>query len=356
MSAEAQVYPGDTDNSGRVDQRDILYTGYAYGSVGPSRLVTGTAFMEMPIPLPWAQEFPDGTGFAFADANGDGQIGLPDLFAVIANFGSSHATPLEVDYPEPIPGADPQIRLSPNAIPVPLTAGSAISIDVDLEYPEGGVQEVNGLAYTIRFNKNYIQSIGLQFSPQWLGGTQSSFRFQAIDPQQTDELDIATTRYGNAPFPAQGRVGQLSIVIEDDLITFMEADSTEVLIEIAEVMLADDSLSLLPVNTDSVVLTVYNPNFLITRQQEAPGSLGLRCFPNPNSDGTVFLSAPEPLEAVTVTNAYGEAVEHFVLNGKRTARITIGKGAPAAGVYFLHARAAGNLSATRKIVVIAGPH
>ena len=103
----AQIYPGDANRSGRVDQQDMLYIGYAYGSFGPARVIAGTEFASMPIALDWAESFPDGTGYAYADANGDGLVSITDMLTVVSNYGLEHSPPVEPVYPVAFPGIDP---------------------------------------------------------------------------------------------------------------------------------------------------------------------------------------------------------------------------------------------------------
>ncbi|NRA51914.1 MAG: T9SS type A sorting domain-containing protein [Phaeodactylibacter sp.] len=302
----AQVYPGDANNSGRVDQADVLYTGFAYGSAGPARIETGTVFEEMPISIEWQQAFPNGVGYAHADANGNGQINLEDMLAVITNFDETHSTPAPVDFPPAFSGIDASLAFTPDLLNPPLTAGSIVTVAIDLEYPNLP-KAINGLAFEVAFNKNYIQSIALEYADDWLGGSSESFHFQTISTSQTDRLKTASTRYGANPTSAVGRVGLLSIVIEDDLITFMQADSTEVLVEIKEVMLVDDSLNLQPVITDSLMLTVYHPNFLLTSIKEAQAA-DWKVLPNPVQNGQVQIEAAKNISRVCLFNMLGQCV------------------------------------------------
>jgi len=84
---QGQVFPGDADRNGQVNHEDILYIGYAYGTVGPARVEPGIETMEAPLALQWAEAFPNGENFAFADANGDGTVGINDMLAVFTNYG-----------------------------------------------------------------------------------------------------------------------------------------------------------------------------------------------------------------------------------------------------------------------------
>lgn len=78
-----------------------------------------------------------------------------------------------------------------------------------------------------------------------------------------DWLKIVFMCYGVNFIVVEGRVGVLFIVIEDDFIIFMQADSVKIFLEIKEVMFVSDSLELQLVVIDSLMLIVYNFNYLV---------------------------------------------------------------------------------------------
>jgi hypothetical protein len=318
----AQVFPGDANLNGRVDHQDMLSIGYAYGSTGPARIQMGTEFIAMPIDLPWSLSFPNDVNYAHADANGNGQVDITDMLTVVTNYGLIHNTPVAPDYPMALPNIDPQLQLIPEQAGQPLTAGSALNIAVELAHFNGVKDDINGLAFSIDFNKNYIQSITLSYDEGWLGGPDNAFSFQTIDPQQTDQLDLASTRYGVDGTNPEGPVGVLSLVIEDDLITFMETDSIEILITTDEIMMVDEQLDLQPVNRDTVRLTIYNPTFLVTSQQEEMRA-AFKCFPNPVLGDQLHLVAEDPLEQVILYTLNGQQVLEQALPAVRQGSLNI---------------------------------
>ena len=303
----AQVFPGDANLNGRVDHQDMLNIGYAYGSTGPARIQMGTEFIEMPIDLPWSSSFPNDVNYAHADANGNGQVDITDMLTVISNYGLIHNTPVEPNYPIATPGFDPQLQLIPEQAGEPLTAGATLNIAVELTYFNGLKNDINGLAFSVGFNKNYVQSITLSYDENWLGGPSNAFSFQTIDPQQTDQLDLASTRYGVNGTNPEGIVGILSLVIEDDLITFMDTDSVEIIITTNEIMMVDEQLDLQAVNNDTLRLTVYHPDFLVTSQREAHKK-AFTCFPNPVLGSQLFITSEAPLEHLSIYNLKGQKV------------------------------------------------
>ncbi len=82
----AGVYPGDTDNNGVVDERDILPIGLFFETSGPARAEPGTVFELIPVHLndgasSWAP-----LGAVYADADGSGEVNADDVCAITDNW------------------------------------------------------------------------------------------------------------------------------------------------------------------------------------------------------------------------------------------------------------------------------
>ena len=73
------IWPGDINNNGVVNEVDMLFWGIAYGQTGPSRMPMDSTFIGYPFDSLWAQSFPMGPNYAYADANGDGVVNNLDL-------------------------------------------------------------------------------------------------------------------------------------------------------------------------------------------------------------------------------------------------------------------------------------
>ncbi len=80
------VWPGDTDNSGVVNQADVLPLGLHWGTLGPVRDNASTAWVGQPA-TPWSPE-----AATYADANGNGVISQADVLPIGLNWGESHTT------------------------------------------------------------------------------------------------------------------------------------------------------------------------------------------------------------------------------------------------------------------------
>jgi spore coat protein CotH len=87
MVAPAEVYPGDTDNNGVVNELDILPLGVHLNEDGNPRDVVSISWEPFT-----AQNWQD-IAAAYADADGDGTVALADRAAIVNNWGFTHPEP-----------------------------------------------------------------------------------------------------------------------------------------------------------------------------------------------------------------------------------------------------------------------
>ncbi len=84
VASTLTVYPGDANNDGIVDVRDILPLGLYYGQTGPTRAGASLNWGAQTVAVGWS---PDAA--AYADCNGDGTVNASDVTGIIQNWGSS---------------------------------------------------------------------------------------------------------------------------------------------------------------------------------------------------------------------------------------------------------------------------
>ena len=88
------VWPGDTNNDGLVEEADVLPLGLYYGNTGPAR--GADAVFAGVLVLPW--NTPAAT---YADADGSGGINEQDLLPIGQHFGKSHGQATALSAREP---------------------------------------------------------------------------------------------------------------------------------------------------------------------------------------------------------------------------------------------------------------
>ena len=82
------VWPGDTDNNGIVDERDVLPIGMYWAKTGPARSPASAAWFAQ-IVSTWTPSMA-----TYADANGDGVVDERDVLPIGMNWHKTHEVPL----------------------------------------------------------------------------------------------------------------------------------------------------------------------------------------------------------------------------------------------------------------------
>lgn len=87
IQAVSQIYPGDTDNNGIVNEDDILPIGVFWRENGNARDQVGFDWIANDYPEQW-----DNILAPYADCNGDGEVSISDVLGICLNWGETHTT------------------------------------------------------------------------------------------------------------------------------------------------------------------------------------------------------------------------------------------------------------------------
>lgn len=308
----AQVYPGDADNNGVVDNIDILYIGYAFGNIGPSRLDSTDIFVSQEILLEWANFFPEGPNFVHADANGDGLIDYLDFLTVLSNYQAETDNVQPTFFIEGVRGIDPILDLDGTLVLGPVTENSVVTLPITLGSEEFPLTDLSGIAFSFSYDPRIIKEISFDFSDNWMGIGDSLFTFVSAFPSaQETTIDLALTRYGGSKVSGWGEIGKVSFVIQDNLGDFIQEfqDSIDSVIEIEEVLAIDDDFNLIPVVSDSLHFMIYDPK-LITNIKDPYLSENIHVYPNPVK-GSLNIRSAFDLQLIEVIDMHGRQVKRF---------------------------------------------
>lgn len=332
-SGYSQVWPGDVNGNGEVNNIDLIYLGYVFGHTGPKRLNTSTEWSEQYLPAEWAESFPGGANWAHADCNGDGLISEQDLITVMINFGKVRPG-FEPDlFIEGTPGIDPPIAFNPSEIENAYALGSEVKdLMIELGSENIPIDDLIGIAFTIEYDPDVIQanSLILNLTDNWIS-TDPSEAFFGQQPVESGELQVALSRFGQNAVEGSGLIGSLSyIIIEDNLIGLQAEDTTSTVLCIKDVKLFNSFMEEIPIVPDCLDMGVFDPT-LVSLSGHAGNKNGFRLFPNPASDH-IYLYPADPGNEVRIYNLLGNEL----LRAKVASRNgTIDISALPKGVYFI---------------------
>ncbi len=343
VAGRGQVYPGDVNADGRVDQYDLPYLGYAFGSFGPARPDDGSVFGPQNLLLTWSRSFPnDGPNFAHADCNGDGQVNLVDFLLIHANFGQSTPTADSLFLPAGVPGLDPPLALEAPAV-IYAAPGQSLSLPLLLG-DTGDTVAFNGLAFSLRFPPDELQ-VSIDFSGSWIADSSTLSLVRTDKP--AGELAVGLTRFGSDQLVGNGPVAAVNFIVEGDLIGLLQTpdDSLKLHVDLEEVMLANGDFQFEGVVPGSICIVVKHPDAL-TNIPEPVSPPRIRVFPNPATQA-VWVDSEAPLRRAEWISALGQTAGVLPLEGSRS---PLRLNRPGPGLYILRLTTADKQTSLHKII------
>ncbi len=300
----AQVWPGDVNGNGEVNNVDMLYLGYAFGEIGPKRLETGTDWTEQFLPVAWNKTFPDGVNYAHADCNGDGLIDVQDLLVIIINFGFQNDNFEPDTFTPGLESFDPELYLDPTSTPTISGLGSTIDgISLQLGTIDIPVENFMGIAFTVTYNPVFVKegSVKVVIDSSWMNNEPSSL-FYGQDLHSDGSLQVGLSRYGLDPVSGEGQIAKLSFIIEDNLVG-LTVDTVTTIVCLENIKVINEFMEEVPIVGDCLEIGVFDPDY-VTSTSNIPDK-GMRIYPNPASNHLFLDRGKQAIQQLRVIDALG---------------------------------------------------
>lgn len=307
-----QVWPGDVNNNGIVNNVDVLYWAIAKDAKGPPRLIQVVDWVVQLLPsLLWDQSFPNGVNYAYADCDGDGDVDDDDREVIESNYGRMHGEVMEDQYTIGIPESDPVLALSSDS-PV-VEPGATFFPELSLGSQQQPIDNFYGIAFTVTYDPNavgdLIEDIQLEVpKDSWMHGQgqDSVTTFVKNDPE-LGVAEFTITRTNGESVSGFGKMGTHSIVIE-------EIFTGKAVISTSDIQLIDEEFNQYPVapselefRVDSTLSAVVRPIY----------HSGIKVFPNPviGENITIELeSVREGIRSIQLYDASGRLLTQYTPN------------------------------------------
>ncbi|MEL6867905.1 MAG: T9SS type A sorting domain-containing protein [Bacteroidota bacterium] len=318
--ASAQVWPGDVNANGIVNNVDLLYLGYAYGTIGPRRDSVTIEWEPQEVILDWEEEFPGGAiNYSHADCNGDGLIAIGDILAIASNYRDQNATLDPEDFSVGQADIDPMLAVQDQQFNQPILEGTTISVPISLGDADHVINDFNGLAFSVEYDPAAIDpsSIHLFFGNSWINDTGNSLLQIQQNHVAEGRLDVAISRYGKDAVTGNGFIGDMYFIIVDDVIDLLPADSMYTYLTLTDIVMLDSSLQDVPLANDTLEIKVVSPAYFVvsTKIIDDPS---VQIYPNPAKD-VLHIQAPQTtIQEARLSNSTGQIVWSRTLQSRGT--------------------------------------
>lgn len=302
------VYPGDANNNGVVNNVDFLYLGLAYNYAGPERDSTSDnnlSFLPSPA-TPWQYAFANGANFAHADCNGDGIVNYYyDAFPLYVNYGQMRPDSVTADvFPASTAGVDPSLHFDESALPPAINGGQPIELPILLGDAQTPVEDLYGIAFSVFVDPDFVDTDNMQFNFSELSwANPDNDRVSLYKKVSNERIDVAWVRTDHNQRDGYGRIGTADFIIIIDVIDVHQ----DFMLRIDSVKMIDKFGNETAVAGDTIVLH-FSPDGQVTSTPELPHE-GIRVSPNPASRH-LQISSPDNIEQVVLFNALGQPVLH----------------------------------------------
>jgi hypothetical protein len=309
-----QVWPGDINNNGIVNNVDVLYWAVANDARGPARPNASNDWVGQDLPTTvWADTFPGGLNYAYADCNGDGVVNAADRNLLERNFGLVHGDVIPDEFATGEPTSDPTLLLSSDRTTVP--PRGTLNADLSLGNETDSISNFYGIAFTVVYDPEILDQRASAFSLDllpntWINGRGNDKAIQFIqNDRDLGVAQIAIFRQNREPVTGFGDIGTFKIVMED--IVFLNST-----IGNTDIKLVNDELADMMVAPSEVIFSVDTINVTSTRRLIRKS--GVKLYPNPVSGQQVTLEMENPDEVIRIVQLFdtnGRLLSHQKMGG-----------------------------------------
>ncbi|HHH55385.1 MAG TPA: T9SS type A sorting domain-containing protein, partial [Bacteroidetes bacterium] len=343
-AATSCVWPGDTDNNGKVNSKDILPIGYYLGETGPARNFATNNWLGLNSTEWNNSQIDNGYNLNHVDADGNGIINTQDTISVIGQYNKVHNL-----YPSHAV-QETEFPLYLQTDQTSVDSGEVLTFDIiagDEDYP---AKEINGISYTLSLQNYFVDSASLHhefYSNSWLtnGGTSIQFSKQV----QTGQVESALSRIGFPNVSGIGKIATCDFIVEDDIDGLKRStgvNSIPITVKLTDivVMNGDGTYTVLPDAETTVMLNINS-------EEKPLAKNNVLIYPNPvKQELNVFLNGKEKISGYTIFNSLGKVMDNKAVNKANNLKIHLNSYNN--GVYFIKIYTDNKKTYTKKIEIL----
>jgi|JI10StandDraft_1071094.scaffolds.fasta_scaffold03292_7 hypothetical protein len=274
------VWPGDVDQSGCVDMKDLLHIGYELGQSGPVRSYQGSTFRSY-SGSNWGKELVGRSiDIKNADTNGDGKVTASDTLAISNSYHKTHSLiSKEVfskgDFPFLLENLSGQVD-----------SGDWMMIEVQLGEDAAPAINLAGYSYVLNYNKDVVYEPSLYvnfYDDGWFASSCNTLNM--FKKPFEGRLESGFVRANGKKVSGHGGTEVLVFIVEDDIDPFRDDDGIiEVPFYFQDILIQDGEGNLKQLEDKTFVLKLDRRK----NKEVVLDPSKLLVFPNPASDHLIM--------------------------------------------------------------------
>ncbi|CAN5443510.1 hypothetical protein BH09BAC1_BH09BAC1_05900 [soil metagenome] len=291
------VWPGDADNSGLVDNDDVLAIGIGYGDTGPVRSNASLGWTGQ-AGIDWTSSLAGGSNYKHIDTNGDGDIDSDDTLAITINYGLTH---LKAD--EDRETNMPSIYI---VLPDSVSAGQTVQGQIYLGSDSFPLSNIYGIKFSMTYNSDFVEegTVGFNFAPSWMGTPGTDVLTFQKDLYTSNRIDGALTGINHVNRNGFGAIGAANFTMKDD-ISGKDLYATPMIISFSNVRAISA--------TESEVDVAGSETTTIATQLVGIGTLNntlaVSIYPNPAAGILYINTFNQPVQNIAIHNTLGMGLD-----------------------------------------------
>ena len=298
------VWPGDTNNDGRVFIDDLLPIGLYMGVAGEERLDDiSYSHWYGQTSEDWGTELGEiGSDLKHIDSDGDGYITSTDLDAVVDNFDTAHAL-----FTNKILGSkDFGLFLQPSHMPV--DSGDLLCLTINIGNKNNPVVDIHGLSFDLNINEDVIDSSSLTFEffeNDWFAYNSSQIDMH-IQPSDGTIYAGLSRADGNV-VSGYGPIGSTCFIVEDDLDGFKgDGQLASFKISTSQIVTMDSEGNYFQLPNTEIEIP-YN-----VKEKVAISNEDVIVYPNPtNGNLNIHLNGPQNINDIQIIDFSGQLIRTY---------------------------------------------
>jgi hypothetical protein len=308
------VWPGDANNDKIANISDILNIGLAYSDTGSSRdsSISRTSWVGQSCQN-WSKSFKSGLNHKYADCDGDGKVDRNDVVTLGYNYGFTHP---KTNTTEQATALDPSLFIKFNSDSV--SAGDTVKAKIYLGTSAQPADKVYGMVFTLSYDPKYVDSGSavINFNNCWVGKPGTDIITLTHDAYNSGQMYVGLSRINQASVKGYGEIGELSIVMQDN-VAGKDWIHRKVKLDISGVKMIDEQENVMSLNTVGDSMEVYQETAL---KQTKASDDRIVLYPNPAAQ-ELFINTALEVKTVRIYDMTGKLMSTQLTTGKSPYKI-----------------------------------